>query len=346
MKRFLFVLCMVCLLAIPVRAAELTAPEVPDSGASLMPEETGSFWDGVREILADALPNIRPDLAEASRTCIGVAAMALLTALLHCFPGSDARIADLAGTVCIGVLLLKSTNSLIHIGTETITELSEYGRLLLPVMTSAMAAQGGVTASAAMYTISAAFNTLLTRVIAKVLVPMVYIYLALSVANSAAGEEALKKMRDFSKWLMTWSLKILLYVFTGFMSITGVVSGTTDAATLKATKLAISGMVPVVGGILSDASESVLVGAGLVKNAAGVYGILAILAVFLGPFLRIGVHYLLLKTTAALCGVFGGKRTTDLVQDFTGAMGIVLAMTGTVCLLLLISTVCFLKEVG
>ena len=67
---------------------------------------------------------------------------------------------------------------------------------------------------------------------------------------------------------------------------------------------------------------------------------------FLNPFLKIGIHYLILKLTAALCALFGAKRMTALVGDFSGAMGLLLAMTGSECLLLLISTVCFLKGVG
>ena len=105
-------------------------------------------------------------------------------------------------------------------------------------------------------------------------------------------------------------------------------------------------MVPVVGGILADASESVLVGAGVMKNVAGVYGLLAILAVCIGPFLKIGVQYLLLKLTAAVCSVFDVKQCGKLVQDFSGVMGFLLGMTGSVCLLMLISIVCFLKGVG
>ena len=119
-----------------------------------------------------------------------------------------------------------------------------------------------------------------------------------------------------------------------------------DAAALKATKLVISGFVPVIGSIISDASETILVSAGVMKNAAGIYGLLAILAICVGPFLRIGIHYLLLKLTAAICGVFGSKQIGGVIKDFSGAMGYVLAMTGTVCLLLLISVVCFMKGVG
>ena len=89
-----------------------------------------------------------------------------------------------------------------------------------------------------------------------------------------------------------------------------------------------------------------MVSAGVMKNSVGVYGMLAILAIWIGPFLQIAMQYILLKATAALCGVFGNKGTTGLIQDFSGVMGLLLAMTGTVCLLFLISTVCFMKGVS
>jgi stage III sporulation protein AE len=160
------------------------------------------------------------------------------------------------------------------------------------------------------------------------------------------GEEYLRKLADSIKSFLSWLLKTMLIVFTTYMSITGVVSGTADAAALKAAKVTISTAVPVVGGILSDASEAVLVSAGVVKNTAGIYGIFAVLALIAEPFLRIGVHYLILKLTTAVCGIFGSKRITGLIGDFTSVMGLLLAMTGTVCLMILISTVCFLRGVG
>ena len=105
-------------------------------------------------------------------------------------------------------------------------------------------------------------------------------------------------------------------------------------------------MVPVVGGILADASEAVLVGAEVMKNAAGIYGILAIIAIFIVPFLEIGMQYLTLKATAAVTRVFGVKYLSDLIGDFSGTMGLLFGMTGAVCLMLLISTICFMKGVG
>ena len=346
MSKFLLVVILIFSLAIPASAAELTAPTVPQSGREVMPEKTDSFGDGLLKLLENALGQLQPDLKEASRVSLGVVAAVMMVSLLQSFSGSVKTAAEFAGTTAIAAGLLLSANSLIRLAAETITEISEYGKLLLPVMTAAMAAQGGVSSSAALYTGTALFDAVLSSLISRLLVPMVYLFLALAVANSAMGEDLLKQMRDVAKGLISWCLKILLTVFTTYIAITGVVSGTTDAAALKATKVTISSVVPVVGGILSDASEAVLVSAGLMKNAAGIYGILAVLAVFLSPFLKIGVQYLILKLTAALCALFGAKRLTELIFDFSTAMGLLLAMTGSECLLLLISTVCFLKGVG
>ena len=346
MSKLILAVFLIFALAVPASAAELTAPRVPQSGAELMPENTDSFADGFMKLLQNAVFRIRPDLKEASRVSLGVIAAVMMVSLLQSFSGSVKTAANLAGATAIAAGLLLSANSLIRLGSETVTEISEYGKLLLPVMTAAMAAQGGAASSAALYAGTAVFDAVLSSLISRLLGPLVYVFLALAAANGAVGENLLGKMRDLVKNVISWSLKSILTVFTTYMAVTGVVSGTTDAAALKATKVTISSVVPVVGGILSDASEAVLVSAGLMKNAAGIYGILAVLAVFLSPFLKIGVHYLILKLTAAVCGVFGEKRLTELIGDFSAAMGLLLAMTGSECLLLLISTVCFLKGVG
>ena len=333
-------------LALPASALEITAPTVPDSGAKNMPRQTESFGEGLLEMLRKVLLGLHPDLKQALTTSVSVIAAVMMVSLLRTFSEGIRKTAELAGTVTVAAVLLSSADAMIRLGVETVTELSEYGKLLFPVVTTAMAAQGGITGSAALYAGTAAFDSVLGSLISRVLVPMVYLFLALAAANGAVGEEILKRMRDFLKSAISWCLKILLTVFTTYISITGVVSGTTDAAALKATKVTISSVVPVVGGILSDASEAVLVSAGLMKNAAGIYGILAILAVFLGPFSKIGVHYLVLKGTSAVCGIFGSGPMAGLIEDFSTAMGLLLAMTGSVCLLLLISTVCFMKGVG
>ena len=346
MRKFLIFLLLFSWLALPAQASEWNAPEPPPQAEAFMPAHPEDFSTGIREMFQTALSKLRPDLMEAGRISLSVIAGVMLISVLKTFGGPVSRAADLAGTVCIAGGLLMTSNSLIHLGARTVTEISEYGKLLLPVMTGALAAQGGFSKSTALFAGTAGFMALLGSLITSVLIPLTYLFLALSVGNAALSQDILKKLRDLTKSVVSWCLKTVITVFTTYIGLTGVVTGTADTAALKAAKATVSTVVPVVGGILSSASETMLLSAAVLKNAAGIYGIFVVLAIFLEPFLRILAHYWVLKATSAVCSVFGTGPVSNLIGDFSGAMGLLLAMTGTGCLLMLLGTVCFMKGVG
>ena len=346
MRKALILAMLLAILVTPVSAQDLTAPTVPKYAEKFMPTDQKNFGSGLLEILRDALLHIRPDLKEAASVCLAITAVMISVSLLNAFPDASEKTTNLVGSIGIALSLLRPTDSLVNLASSTINEISEYGKLLLPVMTAAMAGQGGINASAALYAGTAFFDALLTSIIGKLLMPLVYLFILLAIAGSAVGEDILKRIRDIIKSCIVWALKTTLYIYTAYIGITGVISGATDASALKAAKLTISSVVPVVGGILSDASEAVLVSASMVKNAAGIYGLFAILAIWIGPFLQIGIHYLLLKATGAVSSIFGSKTLTDLLDSFSSALGLLLAMTGTICFMLFISLACYLKGVG
>ena len=346
MKKLCVAVILLFAFAVPAAAADLQAPEPPDRVEDLLDSQRDSFSEGLQYVLSVALKELAPDLGECVRICAAILGTVVILSLLRCYEGKSKEIVELSGVVTISCLLLDTTHSMITLGTHTVAELSEYGKMLIPVMTTALAAQGGTGSATALCTATVFFDVALTGVVSVVLVPAIYIYLTIAMVNAAVGDSLMKKMGDFLKWLSTWGLKLILYAFTGYVSITGVVTGTADQTALKAAKVALGGVVPVVGGILSDASETILVGAAVVKNAIGVYGLLVLLAIVIGPFLKIGVQYLLMKLTAAVCAVFTDKSIIGLLEAFSSAMGLLLAMTGTVCLLLMISVMCFLRGMG
>lgn len=346
MRKFTLMILLLFLFPVSVQAVEILPADPPESALEYMPDSTGDFGQDLWYVIRSAFLAIRPDIQEAFQICVGIFAAALLLSILKIQDGLGKSAAEVAGVVVIACLLFRSTNSMIALGVDTVNQISEYGKLLLPVMAAALAAQGGVGASTALYTGTAILDTVLSWILSSFLVPAVYVYLVFGILNSATGDGLVKQLRDFVKWIMVWCLKIILYVFTGYLSITGVVCGTTDQATLKATKLTISSTVPVVGGILSDASEALLASIHLAKNSAGVFGILALVAILVGPFLMIAAHAVLLRLSAGACAVFGDKWAGELIGCFSFAMTFLLSMTGVACFLQMISLVCFMKGMG
>lgn len=346
MRIIIIVIILVFLCTTTVSALEFTVPPAPESADKYLPADSGTFGNDLWYILKSAVYSLRPNIKAAANTGFSLIAIVVMMSILQSFSGPSKKITELVGTIAIGVLLFKPSTNLIQLGIKSIQELTEYGKLLLPVLTAASAAEGGFSSSAALYAGTVFFNTLLSTGLSVFVTPLLYIYMVLSVAGAAIGEELLTKFQKFAKWLMTWTIKIILYTFTGYMGVTRVISGKVDTAAIKATKIAISGMVPVVGGIISDASESILVSAGIAKNTVGISGFLILASIWIGPFLEIGIQYLLIKITACACSIFGTKQITTLINDFSATLGILLAMTSAVCLLLMISTVCFLKGIS
>lgn len=346
MRKLIFGILVLSILIVPVMAEDIAAPPAPDEAEIYMPSEPQTFSDGLLHIIRKAIAVTEPGLAEAGRLCASVVAVAVLCVITQQLSGATKSVSNLVATILITLLLMTPTNALIGLGRETVESLSAYGKLFVPVMTTSLAAQGAVTTSAALCAATTAFAAILNGLISNFIVPLLYIYLCLAIVNSVLEDESLKRLREFAKWITVWSLKVIMYGYTAYMTVTGVISGSVDASALKATKLAISSAVPVIGGLLSDASETILVGAGVMKNTVGIYGLFVVISLFIGPFLKIGVQYLLMKLTNAVAGIFASKQIVELLNDFTETMGMLLSMIGVQTLLLIVSTVCFMRGVA
>ncbi len=222
-------------------------------------------------------------------------------------------------------------------GMETMEQLDLLGKALLPSLAAAVAASGGIVSAGVRQVTTVFFANLLLTLIRSVLLPMVYFYVAAASADAMLPGNPLKSIAAGIKKVVTWALTGSLVLFTGYLTVSGAVSASADTLTLHMTRTVISTAVPVVGGIISQASDSVLSGAGLLKNTVGVLGMLAVLATCLTPFLHLAVQYLVYKLTAFLAGTAGSGTLVELIDALGGAFGLVLGMVGSCALLLLIS---------
>ena len=358
MRRLLFLLLALWLMAMPALAVEEPedygadklqeglSQEVKEALEGFSPTEQGELGQGIAAIFECAARDNRSTLRQAAAlaaTLIGVVLLCGTVSAVH--TGTGLQAASVVGALGITAACTVQFHAMIQLGAQTVQDMADYGTLLLPALASATVATGAVGSAGAIYAGTVLFSELLTVLIAKVLIPMVYLYIAVATANAAMDNQQLASIRDFLAWLITGSLKLILYVYTGYIAISGIVSGAADALSVKATKLALGGMIPVVGSIIADASETVVLSASVMKSSMGVFGMLAVLGFCAAPFLKLAIHYLLLKVTKAVCGTVGLRNHVELVDCLSKAMGFLLGMTGTCAVMLLLSAVCSLKVV-
>lgn len=252
----------------------------------------------------------------------------------------------LAGAAAVCAVAAVDASSLMALGRQALERMEQFSTALMPTVTAVCAAAGAPTAAVARQGATLLFLSLLLALCDRVLLPLGYAYIAAVTAAAALGNDGLRRLAGLIKWACTGLLTGLLTVFVFYLTFTGAVSGSADALAQKAAKTALSGMVPVVGSILSDAAGAVVAGAGVLKGAVGVMGLLTVLAICLAPFLRLGVHYLIYKCAAVLAGVAAPGPTAGLIDDLGAAFALVMGMVGGGGVILYVALVTSVRTVS
>lgn len=322
---------------IPPEVSQAVPPE-----AAQMMEEIGdapeqSLWQGLRKLWTAA----RDYAAQALHQRLSGAVVLLCSVAESFFAAAEQpsvpRYVAMAGAMAITLTAAGDFKQLMGLGVETLEELDVFAKALLPTLSAAVAASGGMVSAGAKQVATVFFTNLLLSVIRKVLLPLLYGCIVAAAADAMIPGHSLKKIGTGIRKGVTWALTGVMLLFTGFLTLTGAASSAADALTMQMTRSAISAAVPVVGSIISDATGTVLAGAGMLKSAVGVFGMLAVLAICLTPFLTMAVQYLLYKLAAFLAGTMTEGPLEELIDALGSAFGLMLGMTGSCALLLLIS---------
>lgn len=353
MKRMLILLLLAaCLLGGQARALPREVTAAARSAAELVsddPTDAFGLTSGVRLLLEGALEDLKDYLLAGMRSVGAIMAGAvLLGAAESAAPaGKDllGRYGTVIGALWVTAMAAGDLDSLMGLGRETVLRVSQLSKALLPTLAAAEAASGGVTAASVRQVAAVFFSDVLLTIIDRLLLPAVYLYIGIAAAGAVLEGEAMERMGELLKKAIGWALGGLLALFTAYLTVSGAVAGAADAHAVKAAQSAMAAAIPVVGSILSEAAESVLAGAGLLKGMVGTAGTLALLGACLLPFLRLGCQYLLYQGASLVAAAAGPGKLTKLIARLGDAFALVLAMTGASAVLLLISLLSAMKAV-
>lgn len=352
MKHRIVILLLFCFLfSAPVKASQMDVISRQEElyGANKLEGyktvDAAGFLDGIRTLMNQTLANSDHVITHALFVVLKVLGIVILCRLAESFGDKqEFDVVRLAGTLSIMVLCAKDVRTMIGLGRNTMGEIVEFSKLLMPVLSAAAVTTGDGARMGVTYSLYAAFSGVLIQIANSVIIPGIYAYLALSMTDSALQPTALKGIRELIGWIIEKGLKLLVYTFVFLLTVSGMLAGSADAAAIKATKAALSGLLPVVGGIVANASDALLNGAALIRNSVGTIGMLGIIGIFLYPILQIGISYVLFRITAMLCSLLGSKLQ-PVLDGISNAMGYLMAMTGTGILISLLSCCCLLRSV-
>ncbi len=201
---------------------------------------------------------------------------------------------DMAAALGCAAVLLRDFTGVLSLCRDTLDQISVFSGTLQPVLATVLATGGNTATATVLQAATMVVFDLVIRLVNALLVPAACAYLAITAVDAAAGNGMLRGIADGIKSLTSGVLKLILTLFTAYLAIAGGVSGNVDRMTLKTAKLAVSGAVPVVGGVISTRPKPCCP-VQLCCAARSAFSGCCVAAICFVPFVRAGASYLCYK---------------------------------------------------
>ena len=141
-------------------------------------------------------------------------------------------------------------------------------------------------------------------------------------------------------------LTFTMSVFTAILTMQSIISSSADSAGVKATRFAISSFVPLVGGALSEAYQTVRGCMGMLKSGVGVFAILATGTIYLPAIISCLLWLAAINIAIALAGVFDMGDIIKLLKSVTTVINSLIAILLCCMIIFIVSSAIMLMAGG
>ena len=306
----------------------------PESALKRLAE---SFFEKLRSSLKANLSIAASVMAVAAAVSLG---------LSFCDDGRIKLYINAVGVCTLAMLLIGRMDSIVSEITAALELLRDYSKAAIPAVFAAAAAGGAAVSAGAKYSAVCMALDVLMNTAHKLILPLINAFTALALSTAIFDNSILSGLKRMIKWCAVTVMTGLTLAFSALIGLTGLVTGSIDAVAVKTARTVISGTLPVVGGIVSDAASAVLSSAALLRNTAGAVGMIAVCALCVGPFAALLVKSLMMKAGSAVCEAVPGLSLSRFLSDVGTAVNMLLGLLGCSTVMFFVSLSSAVRTVG
>lgn len=295
------------------------------SGGTLSSEEIIAFdiTDNIKALAKDNLSSV------TNNTAVFIAILILSFILNSMIKLWDSKLQNAASmVVCIIISLQFFYSGIINTTALEgyIESLTKTTTTLVSLMVSVLIAGGNITTATVASSSVSLICTLIQHLFSHIVMPLISLSLALSVAGVASGTDFISKLSDFLRKLATW-ITIITVTAAGFtLSIQNILAKSADTVGIKTIKFAVGSFVPIVGGALSETVNTVTAGLSYIKNTAGAVGIVVLILIILPPIVQLFGAKITLFIARAFASLTDCKNEEKILTELSGVTDCLLAL--------------------
>lgn len=245
--------------------------------------------------------------------------------------------------ILIVTLIMANFSDILQMVKTSIQNLVGFMNSLVPLLITLMLTTGNFASAGILEPIILFIITFIGNFITTILLPIVLISTALAIISKVSSRIQVDKLSKFFNSTVVWTLGVVLTLFVGIISVEGSLSSTVDGITAKTTKAAVSNFIPVVGKILGDAVDTVMGCSNILKNAVGIVGVVVVIAICVGPIIKLAILMGLYYLAGAVCQPIADEKIVKLLEEMGNTFKMLLAIMCSVSVMLIIGTTLVLK---
>lgn len=278
------------------------------------------------------------------RVLASVIAVVMICALLNGLKLSFGEktmggVIGMVGTLCVCVLIVQPIVACISDAADVLKVASGFLLACIPVMVAVMAAAGQAVSAGSYHLLMMAVGNVISIFATTVLVPMMNLFLALSVVSSVSPGINLNGLCNVLNKTVKWIMGLGMTLFTGLVTMHSLVAASQDNTAARAAKFIVGTFVPIVGNALGEAFNTVTSCVKMLKSGIGAFALLAGLIVFLPVIAECVLWYLTLLLSSGISQIFELDGITGLLKASADVVSTMLAVLFCCMTVLIISTV-------
>lgn len=217
--------------------------------------------------------------------------------------------------------------------------------IILPILIVFLTSVGATASAGLMQPVSGIIFGIVGSAVKGLVIPLTVSGASVALVDRLSEGIKLGKLAQLLKTVAQWVLGVVFTVFIGVTAVKGLASSSFDGIFLRTAKFTVSGMIPIIGGMVGDGADLVIGCGLLVKNAIGVAGLGIIALIVAAPCIRLLALTLAMKGCAALLQPVAEEGLADGLNEMAGFIQLLMVAVLT-CGLMLFLTVALTVAMG
>lgn len=238
--------------------------------------------------------------------------------------------------LALTVIVVNLSNS-IKLCADTLGTIAGFSQIVMTVLLPILVSAGGTATAGVFQPTSVMLSSIISSLLRDVLLPAITISGVFALVNTVSERTGLKGLSELIKNIHNWLLGTVFVVFSGFLTLKGISASGIDGISIRAVKYTVGNSLPVIGGVFSDSIDLVLSCTLILKNAAGIAGIVCIFLIVISPIIELFTLSLALKIAAAAVEPLGAAKIAAMSKAASGiAVSLCLLVVAATVLLILV----------